>query len=185
MKSFEYNRLEPEFQFAGINFPKWVWGLHRGPWKKRLERRRNSCTSWGYCHAPRPLESRDETLFFYLDSDGMPDLRWTWCDAVSSVSINHTGWYCDDYYDQKIRGIVLRLPRSRGFLAGWSRGEGMASNVDYHVFETEQEAALCADSMAENAAEREKEYQAQMQAEQDELEVKIANRFTEAMACGL
>lgn len=102
-------------------------------------------------------------MSFYLDDYGMPGLRWTWCDEVSSAGIKHTGWYCDDYYDEKIRGIVLRLPRSRGFLAGWSMGECMASNVDYYVFESEHDAAQCADSMAENAAEREREYQAQVQ----------------------
>ena len=157
------NNLKPEFQFAGINFPKWVWNLHRGPWKKRLERRRNSCTGWGYYHAPRPLESGDNSRSFYLNDHGMPGLRWIWCDEVASAGIKHTGWYCDDYYDEKIHGIVFRLPRSRGFLAGWSMGVGMISNVDYYVFESEQDAAHCADSMAENAAEREREYQAQMQ----------------------
>ena len=163
------NNLKPEFQFASFNFPKWVWNLHRGHWKKRLERRRNSCTGWGYSHAPRPLESGDNGMSFYLDDYGMPGLRWTWCDEVSSAGIKHTGWYCDDYYDEKIRGIVLRLPRSRGFLAGWSMGECMASNVDYYVFESEHDAAQCADSMAENAADLEKEYQAeQLEEEQEE-----------------
>jgi len=163
------NNLKPEFQFAGINFPKWVWNLHRGPWKKRLERRRNSCTGWGYYHAPRPLESGDNSRSFYLNDHGMPGLRWTWCDEVASSGIKHTGWYCDDCYDEGIRGIVLRLPRSRGFLAGWSMGEGMASNVDYYVFESEQDAAQCADSMAESAAEREREDRAkQLEEEQEE-----------------
>ncbi len=162
------NNLKPEFQFAGINFPKWVWNLHRGPWKKRLERRRNSCTGWGYYHAPRPLESGDNSMSFYLNDHGMPSLRWTWCDKVPGVGIKHTGWCCDVDNYLTIRGIVLRLPKSRGFLAGWSMGESLISNVDYYVFESERDAAHCADSMAENAAEREKEYQAQVQ--EDEVQ---------------
>lgn len=152
-------KLDPEFQFAGFTFPKWEWNLHRGPWRKRLERRRSSCTGWGNYTATRPLEGRDLSRFFYLDSDGMPNLRWKWCDEVKGAWKPHTGWYCDDYQNQTIRGLVMRLANKRGFLAGWSMGESMASAVDYYVFDTEVDAAQCADSMAENAAKREREYE--------------------------
>lgn len=179
------NKLETEFQFASINFPKWVWNLHKGPWKKRLERRSTSCTGWGYFHAPKPLQRGDNSIFFYLDSDGMPDLRWMWADEVSGVRISHKGWYCDDCCDEKTRGIVMRLPNKRGFIAGWSMGEGMASSVDYYVFDNERDAAFGADSMAENVADREREYQAKWRAEQDEEQERIDNRFKDAMECGI
>ena len=105
---------------------------------------------------------------FYLDSDFAPGLRWRWCDAVTS-RIVHTGWFTDEYGDgDKIRGIVFRLPRSRGFLAGWSMGIGTASEIDCTIYDDEIDAAYAADSMAEDAAEREREYKEQQNQEEDE-----------------
>lgn len=101
---------------------------------------------------------------FYLDSDFQPFTRWIWCDEAKEVNINHTGWFCDEYQDEKIRGIVARLPHGR-FLAGWSMGEGMASEVDGELYNDEGSAALAADSMAEDAAEREREYQEEQEEE--------------------
>jgi hypothetical protein len=100
----------------------------------------------------------------------MPGLRWKWCDEARR-SIRHTGWYCDEYQDQKIRGLVMRLPQGRGFLAGWSMGENMASYVESSAYESEQEAALAADSMAESQAESEREYQEKQEAEDEQREV--------------
>jgi len=111
----------------------------------------------------------------------MPDLRWKWCDEIVD-RINHKGWYSDDYQEGTIRGIVMRLPNNRGFIAGWSYGEGMFSSVDYDVFLDESDAAYCADSMAENAAEREREYQEKWQFEQAAEDERIENRFQDAMA---
>lgn len=147
----------PQFRFAGFAFPKHVWTLPRGKLAKRLARRKanNECSD--YYHAPRPNSSNTERGF-YLDSDGQGFERWEWADDV--ISLRHTGWYTDEYCEDKMRGIVVRLNRGRGFLAGWSMGEGMASTVDTGtVFDDVRDAALCADSMAENAAEREREYQ--------------------------
>jgi len=81
---------------------------------------------------------------------------------VDGVRIDHTGWFCDEYGDGgKIRGIVVALPHGR-FLAGWSMGEGMSSTVDASpIFSSAIDAAHAADSMAERAAEDEREYQAQ------------------------
>ena len=105
---------------------------------------------------------------FYLDSDFAPGLRWQWCDDVTS-RIDHSGWFADEYGvgDNKIRGVVFRLPRSRGFLAGWSMGIGMASEIDCTIYEDEICAAYAADSMAEDAAEREREYQEQNKEEEE------------------
>lgn len=103
---------------------------------------------------------------FYLDSDFAPVLRWQWCDDVTS-RIAHTGWFTDEYGYDKIRGVVFRLPRSRGFLAGWSMGRGMASEIDCTIYDDEISAAYAADSMAEDAAEREREYQEQNKEEEE------------------
>ena len=77
------------------------------------------------------------------------------------------GWYCDAFQDETITACVLRLPRSRGFLAGWTMGKGMASSVDFDIIGEEADAWRIANSMAENAAEREREYQERQETEEE------------------
>ena len=150
----------PSFTFAGFVFPRYLATLPAGPLSRRAADRKPGRAICGdYYHAPKPNAATGRG--FYLDSDGMPDLRWQWCDEVEGARIRHTGWFCDDGQSQTIRGIVMRLPKGRGFLAGWSMGEGMASTIDYSpIFDNAADAAHCADSMAESAAESEREYQA-------------------------
>lgn len=167
-------KLEKEFSFAGFDFPKYVWTLPKGPWRKRLEHMRRPVTGGYYC-APTPNRSGTS---FYLESDFMPDLRWKWADEACS-RIRHKGWYSNEYQDETIRGIVMRLPNNRGFLAGWSMGKGMSSFVDYDVFLDEVDAAQCADSMAENAAERQREFERELEAEEE------AEDDLDAMECGI
>lgn len=146
-------KLKKEFSFAGFDFPKHVFSLPTGKLNPKQKR-----YTPGYYHKPTP-NNTDGIGFYLSDSEGMGfALRWKWCDDVAD-NINHTGWFCDEYQDSKIRGIVLRLPKNRGFLAGWSMGEGMASELDYTIFDDEIVAAYAADRMAEHAAEREREYQ--------------------------
>lgn len=181
-------KLKKEYSFAGFDFPKWEWNLYRGPWRERLKRRKSSWTGWGYSGSPKPNSNGTS---FYLNDHGMPNLRWKWCDEIVG-RINHKGWYSDDYQEGTIRGIVMRLPNNRGFIAGWSYGEGMFSSVDYDVFLDESDAAYCADSMAENAAEREREYHAREEEKEREEEAereaeneRIYRRFQDAMANAL
>lgn len=104
------------------------------------------------------VDADQPTRSAYLDSDFFPGLRWEYADEVSRP-IKHTGWFSDECGDDIIRGIVLRLPKGRGFLAGWTMGEHMATNIDVSwVYDDEVEAAFAADSMAEWAAERNREY---------------------------
>lgn len=104
------------------------------------------------------IDADQPTRSPYLDSDFFPGLRWQYADEVSR-SIKHTGWYCDEYGDDTIRGLVLRLPKGRGFLAGWTMGERMATEIDVSwVHADEVEAAHAADDMAERAAENQREY---------------------------
>jgi hypothetical protein len=180
MKSMT-RKLETEFTFAGFNFPKWQWSLPRGPLPKRVQEAKRCCTS-GYYGSPTP-NNTDGIGFYLSDSGGNPfQLRWKWCDDIAT-RIHHTGWYCDDYQDAKIRGLVLALPHGRGWLAGWSMGEGMASEVSYHVYDEEMSAAYAADSMAEHAADREREYQAKeeekREAEEDAHEAAKAQFWAE------
>ncbi len=154
------------FAFAGFTFPRFVARMACGPAALRKKwAGRKVCGE--YFHAPSP-EDAGTGRGFYLDSDGQPFTRWRWCDEVAGVRIDHTGWFTDDYGDsEKIRGIVVALPHGR-FLAGWSMGEGMASSVDADLYDTAEDAAYAADSMAESAAEDEREHQAAQDNEDDE-----------------
>ena len=150
-----HHKITPVYQFAGFDWPRYVATLPRGTMAERLKHAKNRVCG-PYYHAPKTGNTGQS---FYLDSDFMPGLRWNYADEVNS-DIRHTGWFTDEYGDfDKIRGIVFRLPKNRGFLAGWTMGVGMASCVDYDIFQDIEECAECADSMAENAAEREREYQ--------------------------
>lgn len=133
------SKPNPEFSFAGFQFPKFVWDM-----------KKPSKVTGGYYHAPKPNQNKG--AFFYLDSDFMPGLRWQYADEVNS-GIGHTGWFTNSYCDDKIRGIVMRLPRSKGFLAGWTMGDKMASEVDSYIYEDEISASYAADSMAQHIAE--------------------------------
>lgn len=115
-----------------------------------------------------PRAGKDKERFFYLGSDFMPALNWSYAGDV--VSLNHTGWCTDEFGDgDTIMGIVFTLPNRRGFLAGWTMGQGMASALDIsEIFDSEIDAAYCADSMAENAAENERECQAEQESSDDE-----------------
>jgi len=147
--------LMPEFTFAGFTFPRYIPEI--------IPRRKDGRTFEAiYTHAPTPLCAgmTHPGKGFYLEDHGSLG-RWTWCDEVSGSRVDHSGWYSDEYGClDKIRGIVFRLPHGR-FLAGWSMGDGMATSVDGDIYTGEIEAARAADSIAENAAETEREYQEQ------------------------
>lgn len=171
--------LNPEFQFAGFTFPKYVWSLPRGSMAKRLEYAKKPVCG-PYSHAPKPNKGG---TFFYLESDFMPGLRWQWCDEISGVRINHTGWFTNQFQDDKIRGLVMRLPNNRGFLAGWSMGEHMASEVEPCAYETIEEAARAADSMAENVADDCREAEEKERADQEEREQEAEETEAFDLAC--
>lgn len=149
---------EKKFNFAGFQWPRFVANMACGPAALRKKwANRKFCGE--YSHAPNP-ELLGTGRGFYLNSAGQPFNRWQWADDAYA-SIGHTGWFCNEYQDEKIRGIVAFLPHGR-FLAGWSMGEGMASIVDAApIFGNQIDAAIYADRLAELAAEREREYQNQ------------------------
>ena len=61
----------------------------------------------------------------------------------------------------------MRLPHNRGFLIGWSMGEGMISEIEYAIYDNGREAALAADSLAEETAEKEREFQESQEEDED------------------
>jgi hypothetical protein len=143
--------MKTEFIFAGFAFPRHVARMACG--KNELRKKwagRKFCGE--YYHAPTPNSNGKG---FYLNSDGQPFTRWEWCDDV--INTRHTGWFCDEH-GGTIRGIVIRLTNGK-FLAGWSMGESMASTVEADAYDDRESAAYAADSMAENAAELERDYQ--------------------------
>lgn len=155
--------MKKEFSFAGFNFPKSVFTLPKG---KPQERKGLKRLTSGYYHAPTP--NNKTVIGFYLgcNSGGTPfRLRYKFADEI--VNLRHNGWYCDIYGNQTIRGIVFTLPNRRGFVAGWTMGEGMCASLDFDIYQTEEEAAYAADSIAERAAESEREYQESNQNEEE------------------
>lgn len=151
---------QESFTFAGFTFPRNVpiWRpLNRAA---RGARKRGEASPWCFAYRTAPSPLPNDGKGFYMDSDFAPGLRWQWCDKVEGVRIEHQGWFTDsDFQDQTIRGVVFRLPHGRGFLAGWSMGESMASEVGRRIYQCERAAARAADRDAESVAGREREYQ--------------------------
>ncbi len=77
------------------------------------------------------------------------------------------GYYTDESQSETMKPVIARLPRSRGFLAGWTLGENMSTSFDGHIWDDIESAAYGAYSEAEQAAEREREYQARWFAAQE------------------
>ena len=146
-------KLSPAFNFAGLNYPRYIATLPRGSMADRLARRSPVSCGKVWQDEPYPVDREARRRFFYLGDGSQPFTRWAWCDEVNN-RIHHSGWFTDEHGDgDKIRGLVVRLPLGRGFLAGWSFGEGMAGELGRLVITDEWEAARIADGMAELAAE--------------------------------
>jgi hypothetical protein len=99
-------------------------------------------------------------------------------DAHEIIDSGHTGWYCDDDCYALCIGIVASLPHGR-FLAGYRLSES-GEHVLYlaDIFDDEDSAARCADSLAEHYAEREREYNEKWR-EASDLDDTIAEKIEE------
>lgn len=64
-------------------------------------------------------------------------------------------YYTDADQIDTLTPIIARLPRSRGFLAGWSMGEDMAAVLERYIYADAEDAARAAHSLAEQTAEEE------------------------------
>lgn len=157
--------------FAGFTYPKFLGDL---PKFREYKKRGWSISRMSSYRSETPIMAGTGTNF-YLASDLAPGLRWQWADQVPNVrGINHKGWCTNEYGDSDtIRGVVFRLNHGKGFLAGWSMGEGMASTLEPEVIEDIFEAAHRADRLAELAAEHEREYQEEQK--EEELREKLKN----------
>ncbi len=133
----------------------------------------------------RPASPRDESLGFYMasrhfamaDHGAKIDLRIE--DAGATVWNRTTAYWADDEGFTKFHPIIARLPHGRGFLAGWTMGKGMCASLDRDIIEDEEDARNAAHSIAENAAEAEREFQAEEQErlEAEEIEAEELEAF--------
>jgi hypothetical protein len=156
----------PQFTFAGFSFPRYVGTLPTETLAQRFANRARRGMIGDYYHAPTP--NNTDGRGFYLDGTRAYGLRFDYCDEIEGARIHHEGWYVDDDCSDVIRGIVLRLPHDRGFLSGWTMGQGMASAVDYApIHDNAIDAAYAADESARIVAECEREYRAQCDAENE------------------
>lgn len=93
-----------------------------------------------------------------------------------------TGYYGDEFGDTVFTPIIARLPRGRGFLAGWTMGAGMCATLSIDIHDTEEEAGHAAHGEAERAAEAEREYQ-EREAERFAAEEAEEARLDNLAAC--
>lgn len=142
--------------FAGFTLPR-LRGINaekRAPLARRLADFRTFSRMYGRpmfspCgpYQCRQFATDDELSFYQDDSATMPGLRYETGRAFA--------------YDdcEPLAAFVFRLPHGRGFLAGWSMGDGMAAMVSRDIIADERDAMRRAESMADAAALRESEYQ--------------------------
>lgn len=96
-------------------------------------------------------------------------LRFTgYCDQLNRF-IQHKGYYCDEFGDSILRGVVYQLPARKGktqYIAGYSDpdNEGAALLNFNDIYDDENDAARSADQFAEREAENQREYNEAWQA---------------------
>jgi hypothetical protein len=113
----------------------------------------------------------DRPRYAWVESPADIGLRFVgFADKLAPRSVRHTGWYTDDDgVGGTFRGVVYRLPRKRGFIAGYAdpHNDGPAfvelSPIDH---DDVIGAAHAADRIAEMEAEKEREYHRVWQAGQ-------------------
>lgn len=96
------------------------------------------------------------------------------------------GYYCDPFQGDTITPIIARLPRSRGFLAGWTMGAGMCAMLELEILDYAEDAADRAHYLAKRDADREwdayEQDQAQQLAEEREEKEREAATLANTMA---
>lgn len=97
----------------------------------------------GFYQASHALECGDSTF----------RLRLEWAnDHLRGSRLSFiNGYYCDN--TDTLQPIIARLPHGRGFLAGWTMGQGMCASLDGYIYLSEEDAARAAHSTAEFTAD--------------------------------
>lgn len=143
--------------FAGFTWPKQEWSLPKGKPSSRVCKPRSS----GY-YQNSPCMAGEGEIGFYWGEGGEESGR-LWTLRAKTMRM---GWYCNNFQDESITGFAFRLPRGRGFLAGWMMGDQMCASVSRRIYDDENGALQAGHRMAELAAERMREEDAKDQAEQ-------------------
>lgn len=154
--------LPVEFRFAGFGWPRYIVDCPNGPADiRRRSKLRERCGP-GY-RSPGP-NNRNGWGFYLGTSNDLFELREE-C---------RTGSYTYNEFGDSIDGIVFRLPKNRGFVAGYTMGDGMASAIDAAVWTDLDDAKRAADSEAERMADEQAEFELaereRMEAEESEFE---------------
>ena len=110
--------------------------------------------SRGVCRPRR----QDDGGWWIEGPDDVPARRIGYSDELSR-GIRHDGWFVDEFQNETYRGIVYLLPHRRGYLAGYQASCSGGVFLEFINEDSDAAAAYCADSIAENAAEHEREYQ--------------------------
>lgn len=79
-------------------------------------------------------------------------------------------YYMADDCGTDFRPILAKLPRSRGWLAGWTMGNGMIASLGATIYSDAREAILAAHGDAEQAASEEREYREEEERKEREEE---------------
>lgn len=156
-------KLETEFTFAGFSFPRYIATLPDTPnysdtapaWKcaRVLQRIREHRQLSGTYHAPNP-QVKYHGVGFYLEEDNAAGLR---------IVDSECGEFQDDD-NESFYGLVARLPKSRGYLAGWHMGVGMGATLECRVYAELAQAEQAANDAARTACYDESEYQREYRA---------------------
>lgn len=130
---------------------------YQRPLRDRLESRKH-CGPYRW----RP-NTKNNGIGFYQSSTGLAmdshgsALRLRLEECPSAYPRGIASYDCGA--DQEMIPIIARLPRSRGFLAGWTMGQGMCASLGNTIYDSEEDAHLAAHGEAESAAEAERIYQ--------------------------
>lgn len=109
-----------------------------------------------------------DTPIRYWESKAQVPFRFTGYADEVAARIGHKGWYCDQFQDRTLRGIVFQLPARNGvtqYVPGYEESDGWSVVLYLDRLEEEsRDAAYAADSLAERMAEQEREYNESWQA---------------------
>lgn len=143
------------------------------PLRMRLEERKTCGPYEWTVSAPGRCHGRG---FYASDDAGNTESRdSTFRLRAAQRQGRDAGTYFENHDEpQRFYPIVLRLNHGRGFLAGWSMGTGMASEIGACIWAEEAHAWASADSQAERVCEAEAAYQAKERERAEDKEAQEA-----------
>jgi hypothetical protein len=124
---------------------------HAGPYRWTPQQRKP-----GTRHPGRAFYQHSR--YMAVDSHGSTfDLRLDYANTHAPVNWRRSGTFSNPDGNYEYVAIIARLPSGRGFLAGWTMGNGMLASLDGTIYETIEDAASAAYDEAERACKAEQE----------------------------